>query len=85
MSINRKSKHRKSRKYNKKNKFQPNCEAKIKTEDICIDLICRKTHGRPDGCGSWLPEGKKDQMWHGRGKYCGLWPPNFLTKWRKAS
>jgi len=66
---------------NKKNNFQPNSEAKIKTEDICIDLICRKTqmlwHGRPYGCGSWLPEDKKDNMWHGRGKYCDLWPPTF--------
>ena len=22
-------------------------------------------HERPYGCGSWLPEDKKDNMWHG--------------------
>ena len=34
-------------------------------------------HGRPYGCGSWLPEDTKNNMWHGRGKCCGLWPPAF--------
>ena len=24
---------------------------------------------RPYGCGSWLPEDKKDNMWHGREKW----------------
>ena len=23
-------------------------------------------HGRPYGCGSWLPKDKKYNMWHGR-------------------
>ena len=31
---------------------------------------CRKTrmlwHGRPNDCGSWLPKGKKNNLWHGR-------------------
>ena len=32
-------------------------------------------HGRPNGCGSRLPEDKKANIRRGRGKYCGLWPP----------
>ena len=31
--------------------------------------------GRPDGCGSWLLEDKKANMWHGRENSFGLWPP----------
>ena len=42
---------------------------------------CRKTrmlwHGRPNGCGVWLPEDKKANLWHERGKCCGLWPFAF--------
>ena len=42
---------------------------------------CRKTqmmrHGRPYSCGSWLPEDRKDNMWHGREKCCDLWPPVY--------
>ena len=34
-------------------------------------------HGKPYGCGSWLPEDKKANMWHGREKSCGLWPRAF--------
>ena len=34
-------------------------------------------HWRPNGCGLWLPEDKKANMWHGRKKCCGLWPPAF--------
>ena len=34
-------------------------------------------HGRPYGCGSWLPEDKKANVWHGREKCFGLWQPAF--------
>ena len=27
--------------------------------------------------GSWLPEEKKANMWHGRGNSGGSWPPAF--------
>jgi len=27
--------------------------------------------------GSWLPEEKKANMWHGRGNSSGPWPPAF--------
>ena len=27
--------------------------------------------------GSWLPEDKKANMWHGRGNSGGSWPPAF--------
>ena len=27
---------------------------------------------------SWLPEDKKDNMWHGRGKCCDSWPVQYV-------
>ena len=34
-------------------------------------------HARSYGCGSWLPEDKKDNMWHESEKCSGLWPHTF--------
>ena len=33
--------------------------------------------------GSWLPEVKKTNMWHGRGYSGGLWPPAFPRSWNR--
>ena len=32
---------------------------------------------RGNSGGSWLPEEKKANMWHGRGNGSGSWPPAF--------
>ena len=40
--------------------------------------------GRPYGCGSWLLEDKKANMWHGTEKCCGLsacLPPLVGRNW----
>ena len=42
-----------------------------------IYLMPLKCDFQKSSCGSWLPEEKKANMWHGRDNSGGSWPPPF--------